>query len=122
VLSVTPSATELAVGQELVLHVVASDADARPYSGCLNRIAWGDGSLDPQCAYTECLAEPRFGPWDPPAPQPGVVEFERRHTFTQAGVMTVEVTGGSQMHYCPGIYDSHATQTLTVTVVEPPST
>jgi hypothetical protein len=129
-LEVTASATEVAVGEEVVLHIVASDADAQPHiqlrgDSCASAsVTWGDGGPGFKCSPAPCQEPDRHGPWEPPPPDPGTDELDAPYRYDAAGVyeVVVGVRSGPLFDPCGAgatLYNSYATQTLTITVVDP---
>jgi len=68
-------------GQEMVFRITLTDPDGASYGSSLYFL--GDSGLG-ETRLEECR---KFGPWDPPTPDPGhaVVVITVRHTYAQAG-------------------------------------
>jgi hypothetical protein len=125
-LSVTPSATEVTVGEPVALRIVADDPDSEVSMAmdCHQNVRWNEpGEMiivcDPACPDTR-----RYGPWDPPAPQPGHYDQTATHVYKNPGTYTVNIWVSSNracfvgFNYNP--YGSTAQTSVTI-VVHPQS-
>jgi hypothetical protein len=124
-LQVTPSATEVSVGQEVTLSIVADDPDATLKVACMPSgpiVRWGDPNqniyaCDPGCPEPG----PRHGAWDTPAPEPGHFDGVEKWTYNTPGTYTVNVYVSSSQACAFGYggyspYGSYASTVITITV------
>ena len=74
--------------------VVFTDPDAPIRDGCRSA-DFGDGGTAAAsgCAVAACVAT--YGPWTPPAKEPGSAETTTSHTFPAAGTYTVRFSASS---------------------------
>lgn len=114
-LSVEASSTSPAVGEEVVVRIVADDPDARISEACIG-VGWGDGPPPASCADACSDDGQRYGPWDPPPAAPGYVELTLRHAYTAAGTYNVAITARSLSCEPLDTYESAASHNFTVVV------
>lgn len=117
-LRATPSATTLPTGTPVEMRVVATDPDSQVGSfNCTDGVDWADTAMIPQpvCSASCAQEEPRYGPWDPPPPKPGLYQVTSTHTYSQPGTYVVKV--GVTTPSCDfSPYTERASTTVTVTV------
>ncbi len=114
-LTASPSATVARVGEEVAVQLVADDPDAPVGPVCGPAVGWGDDSGVVCPALCQLVHGDKFGPWDPPPPQPGHYETVERHVYTTPGTYTISVHVGRGM-VCDDPYGSQASQTFTINV------
>lgn len=119
VVTVTVDRTTVAVGEPITITATASDPDGPArFCGILTHAE----AQNPACAYPACAEQERFGPWTPPAPEPGDVSDQLVHTYDQAGTYTVSGFAYSHAGPCgPSPYDPYgdeAHDSVTITVTE----
>lgn len=112
----TASPTSPSPGEEVVFTVTVSDDGPISPNDCINTQQYGDGSPFSICT-AACPPQPqRFGPWDPPPPEPRTVTEQFRRDYEAPGVYTAEFTynAGADCTFSP--YRSTASGTVTITV------
>jgi hypothetical protein len=109
--------TTVPTGTLVTFTVQWSDADAQlsdySFSGGLDPLLLPNG-----CDASATQPAGAYGPWDPPATDPGSGSFSESRTYDQPGTYTVEVYALSRASgSCPDPYESYGHATLTITVV-----
>lgn len=117
---VTPSSQTVRVGDTVTFRLTASDPDAAPLSVC--RADFGQGEqgfvCDPRPKMDPNFCKAQYGPWTPPAKQPGNLDTVEQHTYAQPGTYNVTFTINSAQEQCNNPYAS--TTDLQATVVVTP--
>lgn len=121
-ITLTPSNTTVRVGENVDFHVSIYDPDNTNFVECAFKWDYDDGAqvqtthCDPKPGSNPC--PPRYGPWDPPAAQPGNEDFAGiGHSWTTAGTYQVSYTHDSRPNSCYNPYASAGTATVTITVL-----
>lgn len=92
------------VGEEVVVHVTATDPDAPVTTNGGSYFFHDPYDHEPQIGFASTVeaAPERFGPWTPPEPQPGHLELSFAHTFSQPGTFRFSFTALSGDEADPG--------------------
>lgn len=94
--------------------IVYSDPDAPIREGCrMNDYGDGGTIAASSCAVTACVAT--YGPWTPPAKEPGYAEAQASHTFAAPGTYVVRFSASSG-NMCGHPYASTGTGSTEVVV------
>src|SRR5581483_7991615 len=104
-------------GDKVTFHIAASDPDAQPVGICNAMYGAGEGGYvcDPAAKVNPSACPTQYGPWTPPARQPGNIDTTDSHTYANPGMYQVSYDLGSAMGDCNNPYAS--TLTLKTTVV-----
>ena len=121
--SITFSPPNPTTGEKVTIHVVADNPDTHLGS---YTISYG-GDRDGQGSAVDVLcdsapARQRYGPWDPPAKNPGHEEFDFENTYSQAGSYPVTFTISTAPGCGDDVYHSDGKADATMTVTGPPVT
>lgn len=102
--------------------VVYTDADAGPVNCRFVKYSEegeGSGGYNVEGGTAACplaLCARAYGPWTPPAPQPGQSQATVTRTYAAAGAYTVKFTANTASPSCNHPYASSAEKIVTVTV------
>src|SRR5438270_3670666 len=104
-------------GDTVNFHVTASDPDATPLVVCNADYGQGEQGFvcDPRPKMDPTYCRAQYGPWSPPARQPGNLDTVAQHKYANPGRYNVSFTINSAQEECNNPYAS--TITLTTTVV-----
>lgn len=115
VLSATARTATVRVGDEIVVDVTWSDADAGLF---VTGADWGqDGGVG--VPFFCSRVEQRYGPWDPPPPAGGSGTYTAVHTYDAPGTYTPSfsaLTARTSSPDCRDPYRSEASTGVTITV------
>ena len=90
-INVVPSKTTVARGEEVTFSVTVIDPDHQVGNNCSEVRYSGEGSANGPCSQPpEC--PPRYGPWTPPAVQPGQYTTVYEFAWATAGAQTATFT------------------------------
>jgi hypothetical protein len=119
---VTSSPASPSAGEPVTFHVTASDPDDSPVQTC--NVSYGDGQnivCDPiELMDPDHHCPKQYGPWTPPARNPGSLDTTDQHTYQQPGSYDVTYTVHSGSYCNSDPYASSATVKTTVIVAPNP--
>jgi hypothetical protein len=105
-------------GQTVKFRIVASDPDATPVQIC--DVSYGQGEAgyvcDPAPRVNPSSCPTQYGPWTPPARQPGSLDTTDQHVYSNPGTYEVSYTLGSAMGDCNNPYASGVKLATTIVV------
>jgi hypothetical protein len=111
------------------LHMRVYGSDDTAVDPCMS-VGWGDGESsygpDPTIGCFGAglcgIPEPKYGPWDPPAPNPETIHVDYTHVYKRADTFTVTINARSAVMCSPEqIYASTAEKTVEVTIEPTPT-